>query len=62
MLLAESRLASIRSAAAHLDGQLILALAEVDDMPQQPVRRPFAVANFYNHLRAHPMDSREHQR
>jgi hypothetical protein len=50
MLLAESRLASIRSAAAHLDGQLILALAEVDDMPEQPVWCPFDIADLNDHF------------
>src|SRR5215467_9605545 len=49
-------------AAAHLGGQLILALAQVDDMPKQTVRGPFCVGNFHDHLRAHPMDPAKHQR
>ena len=54
--LPESRLASMRQAAAHLDGQLVLALAQVDDMPEQTIRGPLDVTNLYDHLRAHPMD------
>ena len=52
----------MRWAAAHLAGQLILALAQVDDMPQQTVRGPLDVTNLYDHLRAHPMDPAKHQR
>jgi hypothetical protein len=52
----------VRAAAAHLAGQLIFALAQVDDMPEQPIRRPFDVGNFYDHLRAHPMDPAKHER
>jgi hypothetical protein len=48
----------MRWAAAHPAGQLILALAQVDDMPEQTIRRPLDVANLYDHLRAHPMYSR----
>jgi len=52
----------MRWAAAHLAGQLILALAQVDDMPEQTVRGPLDVTNLYDHLRAHPMDPAKHQR
>jgi hypothetical protein len=31
-------------------------------MSQQTVRRPLDVANLYDHLRAHPMHSREYER
>jgi hypothetical protein len=48
----------MRWAAAHPAGQLILALAQIDDMPEQTIRRPLDVANLYDHLRAHPMYSR----
>ena len=52
----------MRWAAAHLAGQLILALAQVDDMPEQTVRGPLDVTNLYDYLRAHPMDPAKHQR
>jgi hypothetical protein len=52
----------MRWAAAHLAGQLILALAQVDDMPEQTVRSPLDVANLYDHFRANPMDPAKHQR
>src|SRR6201982_1330826 len=48
-------------AAAHLGSQLVLPLAQIDDVTQQTVRRPFDVADFDDHLRAHPMDPREHE-
>jgi hypothetical protein len=31
----------MRSVAAHLVGEFIFALAQIDDMPQQPIGRPF---------------------
>jgi hypothetical protein len=40
----------MRSFAADFDGRLILALAQIDDMSQQPVRRPFGVADLDDHL------------
>jgi hypothetical protein len=52
----------MRWAAAYLAGQLILALAQVDDVPEQTVRGPLDVANLYDHLRAHPMNPAKHQR
>jgi hypothetical protein len=39
-----SRLATVRAGATHLDGELILALAQVHDMSQQTVRRPLDIA------------------
>jgi hypothetical protein len=54
--------ASMRFAAAHLDGQLIWALTQVDDMPEQTVRRPLDVTHFYAHFGPHPMDPAKHQR
>ena len=57
-----SRLSSMRAAAANLAGQLIFALAQIDDVSQQTVRRPLDVADLNDHLRAHPMHPRQHQR
>ena len=37
-------------------GQLILALAQVDDMPEQTVRGPLDVTDLDDHFGAHPMD------
>jgi len=36
----------MRAAATHLRRQLILALAQVDDMSQQAIRRPFGLRNL----------------
>jgi hypothetical protein len=55
-------LATMRWAAAHLAGQLILALAQVDDMPEQTVWRPFDIADLDDHFGPHPMDPAKHQR
>src|SRR6202023_2195317 len=55
-------LATMRWAAAHLAGQLILALAQVDDMPEQTVWRPFDIADLDDHIGLHPMDPAKHQR
>jgi hypothetical protein len=52
----------MRSAAAHLSSQLILALAYIDDMSKQTVRRPFDIADLDDHFRADPMDSAKHER
>ena len=49
------------STAAHFDGRFIFALAQINDMPEQTVRRPFDVADFYDHFRTDPMHAREHQ-
>ena len=57
-----SRLTSMRSAAAHLGRQLILALSQVHDMPQQAIGRPFHITDFDDHFRPHPMESAKHQR
>jgi hypothetical protein len=43
----------MRTVSAHLRGQLIFALSQIDDMSQHPIRRRLAVANFYDHLGAH---------
>jgi len=61
-LLPQLTAANMRSAAAHLVRQLILALAKVDDVSQQTVRRPLDIADLDDHLRADPMDPREHKR
>ena len=50
------------AAAAHLDGWLVLALTQINDMPEQTVSRPLGVADLNDHLRAHPMPPRQHQR
>ena len=57
-----SSFAGMRRAAAHLDGRLVLALTEIDDMSQQPVRRPFHIADPDDHFGPHPMDPAKHQR
>ena len=48
--LPRSRRASMRSIPPHFGRQLILALAQVDDMPQQTIRRPFDVADLDDHF------------
>ena len=52
----------MRWAAAHLGGQLVSALAQVDDVPEQTVRHPLDVADLDDHFGPHPMHSREHER
>ena len=52
----------MRSATAHLDGQLILALTQIDNMPEQTVRRPFDIADLDDRFGLHPMDPAKHQR
>jgi|SRR6516162_51645 len=47
---------------AHVDGQLVFSLAEIHDMSEETIGRPFDERNFHDHLRAHPMHPREHQR
>src|SRR6516162_965718 len=49
-------LADVWLAAVHLCCQLILPLAQVDDMPEQTVRRPFDIADLGYHFGPHPMD------
>jgi hypothetical protein len=55
-------LAEMGWAAAHLGGQLILPLAQVSDMPEQPIGRPLDEAHFGHHFWSHPMDPAKHQR
>ena len=50
----------MRSAPSHLGGQLILALALVDDMSQQPIRRPFRIRDLDDHFGPDPMDPTKH--
>src|SRR5689334_28776 len=52
----------MRWAAAHLGGQLIFGLAQVDDMPEQAVWRQFDIADLDDHIGLHPMDPAKHQR
>ena len=52
----------MRSAAAHLGSQLILTLAQIDDMSKQAVRCPLDVADFDDHFGPHRMDTGEDQR
>jgi hypothetical protein len=52
----------MRSAAAHLGGQLILAFAQVDDMPEQTVRCPLDITDLDDHFGPHPMNSAQDQR
>ena len=47
---------------AHLDGWLVLALAQINDVAEQTVWRPLGVADLDDHLRAYPMYPRQHQR
>jgi hypothetical protein len=49
---------SVKSVAAHVGCRLVLALSEIDDMPEQTVRRPLDVADLDHHLRAHPVHPR----
>ena len=43
----------MKGSTANVDRQLVFALALIiDDMPQQPVRRPLDVADLRDHLRA----------
>ena len=43
--------ASMRSAATRLHGQFILALAQVHDMPEQPVRCPISITDLDHDFR-----------
>ena len=52
----------MRWAAPHLGSQLIFALAQVDNMPQQTVQCPFDVGDLDDHFGPHPMNPAEHQR
>src|SRR5438046_2103051 len=49
------------SVTANFDCRLVLALTQIDDMPEKAVRRPFGVTDLDNHLGAHPMNPAEHQ-
>ena len=49
----------MRSATAHISGQFIFALAQVDDVSQQTVRRPFDIADLDNHFGPYPMHPAE---
>jgi hypothetical protein len=46
------RFAGERRVSAHLDGGLVLAFSQINDMPEQTVRRPLGVADLDDHLRA----------
>src|SRR5580700_734654 len=48
--------------AAHLDRRLVLALAQIDDMPEQTVRRPLGIADLDHHFGPNPLHPRQHQR
>ncbi len=50
---------SLGSVAAHIGRRLVLALAQINHMPEQTVRRPLDVADLDDHLRPHPMYSRQ---
>ena len=52
----------MRWTAAHLGSQLILSLAQINDMPEQTVRRPLGIADLDDHFGPHPMDPAKHQR
>jgi hypothetical protein len=52
----------MRSASAHLGSQLIFALTLVDDVPEQPIRRPFHITDLDDHFGPDPMDPAKHQR
>ena len=54
--------ASMMSVAAHLGSQLIFALAQVDDMSEQTVRRPFDITDLDDHFGPYPMDPTKHER
>ena len=54
--------ASARWFTTHIGSRLILVLAQVDDMPEKAVRRPFGVADLDHHLGPDPMDAAEHER
>ena len=55
-------LAEVGCATAHLCSQLILAFAQVHNVPEQAVRCPLDKTHFDDHFRAHPMHPREHER
>ena len=52
----------MRWTAAHFGSQLILTLAQVNDMPKQTVRCPLDVTDFDDHFGPHPMDPAKDQR
>src|SRR5690242_12375400 len=54
--------ASMRSVPTHLGSRLILALAQVNHVPEQTVRRPFDIADLDDHFGLDPMDPTKHER
>ena len=51
-----------RPVTPHLDGRLVLALAKINHMAEQTVRRQFDIADRDDHFGLHPMDPAKHQR
>src|SRR5207248_2983093 len=51
-----------RWASPHLCRWLVLPLAEIHDLSQQPILSPCQIAHLNHHLRSHPMHSRQHER
>ena len=56
------RFAGVRRVTAHVNCWLVLAFTQINDMPEQTIRRPLRVADLDDHLRADPMYPRQHQR
>jgi len=46
----------MRWASAHLDGQFVLAFAQVDNMSEQGIRRPLNIAHLDHIFGPYPMD------
>ena len=53
------RLGSVPS---HVDGRLVLPLAQIDYVPEQTIWRPLCVTDLDDHFGTHPMDPTKHQR
>ena len=47
-----------RPVTPHLDGRLVLAFTQINDMPEQTIRRPRRVADFDDHFCSNPMNPR----
>jgi len=44
------------SAAEHFTGRFIFSLAQIGDMPRQPVGRPLDITDFDDHLKPYTVD------
>jgi hypothetical protein len=52
----------MKGSTANVDRQLVLSLAQIDDVPEQTIRRPLDVADLDDPLGPHSMDSAQYER